>query len=101
MNKVKLLLKYIQPYRISAARNIFFNILSALFALFSYTLIIPFLKILFDRVETVPDPGSFQLSLDYISAAGRYYLHFFIQSYGETGALMLVSFGRTGLKRSG
>jgi subfamily B ATP-binding cassette protein MsbA len=92
MNKVKLLLKYIQPYRISAARNIFFNILSALFALFSYTLIIPFLKILFDRVETVPDPGSFQLSLDYISAAGRYYLHFFIQSYGETGALMLVSF---------
>jgi subfamily B ATP-binding cassette protein MsbA len=91
MNKIRLLLKYIEPYKWSAARNIFYNILSALFALFSYTLIIPFLKILFDRVETVPDPGSFQLSIDYFGAASRFYLNSFIESHGETGALMLVS----------
>jgi subfamily B ATP-binding cassette protein MsbA len=91
MKKARLLLKFIGPYRTSAAKNIIYNILSALFALISYTLIIPFLKILFDRVDVVPDPGSFHLNMNYLGAAGRYYLHSFIESYGETGALLLVS----------
>jgi len=91
MNKARLLLKFIGPYKWSAAKNISYNILSALFALFSYTLIIPFLKILFNRVETVADPGSFHLSIDYLGEASKYYLHYFIENRGETGALMLVS----------
>ena len=90
MNKARLLLKYIEPYKWSAARNIIYNILSAIFALISYTLVIPFLKILFDRIETVPDPGEFQLSLDYLGSAGRYYLYAFIDKYGEFSALVLV-----------
>jgi subfamily B ATP-binding cassette protein MsbA len=90
MNKARLLLKYVKPYKWSAARNIFYNILSAIFALISYTLVIPFLKILFDRVEAVPYPGQFQLSIDYLGAAGRYYLYSFIDKQGETQALVLV-----------
>jgi subfamily B ATP-binding cassette protein MsbA len=90
MNKARLLLKYIEPYKWSAARNIFYNILSAIFALVSYTLVIPFLKILFNRVETVPDPGRFQHNMDYLGAAGKYYLYAFIDKHGEIGALMLV-----------
>ena len=65
MNKARLLLKFIEPYKWSAARNIIYNILSALFALVSYTLVIPFLKILFDRVGTATHPGEFHLNLDY------------------------------------
>jgi subfamily B ATP-binding cassette protein MsbA len=90
MNKARLLLKYIEPYKWSAARNIIYNILSAIFALISYTLVIPFLKILFDRIETVPYPGEFQLNLDYLGSAGRYYLYAFIDKYGEFSALVLV-----------
>jgi subfamily B ATP-binding cassette protein MsbA len=90
MNKARLLLKYIEPYKWSAARNILYNILSAIFALVSYTLIVPFLKILFDRVETVPNPGEFQLSIDYLGAASKYYLYAFIDKHSEIGALMLV-----------
>lgn len=90
MNKARLLLKYIEPYKWSAARNIFYNILSAVFALFSYTLVAPFLKILFNRLGTVPNPGKFQLNLDYLGAAGKYYLYAFIDQHGEIGALMLV-----------
>jgi subfamily B ATP-binding cassette protein MsbA len=90
MNKAKLLLKYIEPYKWSAARNIFYNILSAIFALVSYTLVVPFLKILFNTVEIVPDPGRFQLNLDYLGTAGKYYLYAFIDKHGEIGALMLV-----------
>ena len=91
MNKARLLLKYIRPYKWSAVRNVIYNILSALFALISYTLVIPFLKILFNRFETAPpDPGEFRLTIDYLSSAGTYYLYEFIEKQGETGALMLV-----------
>jgi len=90
MNKARLLLKYLEPYKWSAARNIFYNILSAIFALVSYTLVIPFLKILFNRIETITDPGEFQFNLDYFGAAGKYYLYAFIEKFGEVNALMLV-----------
>jgi len=90
MNKARLLLKFIEPYKWSAARNIIYNILSALFALVSYTLVIPFLQILFNRVGTAAHPGEFHLSLDYFGDAGRYYLYAFIDRFGEFNALMLV-----------
>lgn len=90
MNKVKLLLKYLDPYKWSAFKNISYNILSALFALFSYTMVIPFLKILFNRVESIQSPGEFRLSMDYLSTAFKYYISAFIDKNGETGALILV-----------
>ncbi len=90
MNNVKLLLKYFLPYRWSAVRNILYNILSALFALLSYTLAIPFLKILFDRVENVTYPGDFQFNAEYLETFSKYYLSAFIEKYGQSGALLLV-----------
>ena len=92
MKSIRLLLKYFTPYRWSAVKNIIYNILSAVFALVSYTLVIPFLKILFDRVEVAVDPGEFQLNIDYLNAFAKYYLSDFIEEKGETGALFLVSF---------
>ncbi len=91
MNKIKLLLKYIRPYRRPAFNSVIFNILSALFALVSYTLAIPFLKILFNRVESVPYPGEFQMTFEYASEFSRYYLSMFIEKNGPVGALLLVS----------
>ncbi len=92
MNSIRLLLKYFAPYKWSAVRNVIYNILSALFALLSYTLVIPFLKILFDRVENVSNPGSFKLTADYLSAFSKYYLSAIIDKHGQTGALLLVVF---------
>jgi len=90
MKNVRLLLKYFSPYRWSAVRNILYNILSALFALLSYTLAIPFLKILFDRVDTVANPGEFQLTTSYLAAFSKYILSDIIIKYGQAGALLLV-----------
>lgn len=90
MNKARILLKYIAPYKWSAFRNIFYNVLSAVFALISYTLVIPFLKILFDRVEQLPPPGTFRLSMEYLNSAVNYNFYVFIQKYGEVNALLLV-----------
>ncbi|MGE5419034.1 MAG: ABC transporter ATP-binding protein [Chloroflexota bacterium] len=92
MEKVRLLLKYLRPYRWSAARNILYNILGAFFALFSYTLIIPFIKILFNMVEAVEDPGAFKFSIDYLTDYFTWYISSFIDKNGKEQALLLVSF---------
>lgn len=91
MKNVRLLLKYFKPYKWSAIRNIFYNILSAVFALFSYVLIKPFIEILFDTVKVVPSPGEFQLTVDYFNEYFKYYLHSFIVNNGQAKTLLLVS----------
>jgi subfamily B ATP-binding cassette protein MsbA len=90
MKNLRVLLRYLAPYKWSAIRNVVYNILSALFALFSFTLVIPFLNILFDRVEKVTNPGDFQLSVSYLSAFGKYILSDIITKHGQVGALILV-----------
>jgi subfamily B ATP-binding cassette protein MsbA len=90
MKNVRLLLKYFTPYKWSAIRSVIYNILSALFALGTYSLVMPFLKILFDRVEAPVDPGEFQFTSDYLSEFGKYYLSTFINENGQAGALMMV-----------
>jgi subfamily B ATP-binding cassette protein MsbA len=90
MNNVRLLLKYFAPYKWSAVKNILYNILSALFALLTFTLVKPFLTVLFSRVEVVANPGPFRLTADYIGTFSKYYLSSFIEKNGQEGALLLV-----------
>ncbi|MBN2863809.1 MAG: ABC transporter ATP-binding protein, partial [Bacteroidales bacterium] len=90
MNKIRLLLKYIKPYKWPAFRSVIFNILSAVFALVSYTLVIPFLNILFDRIESLPHPGKFMADFDYLSDLTRYYFSMFIDMNGPARALLMV-----------
>jgi ATP-binding cassette, subfamily B, bacterial MsbA len=90
MKNLRVLLKYFAPYKWSAIRNIIYNLLSALFALLSYTLAIPFLKILFDRVDKVAHPGEFHLSVSYLSTFSRYFLSELIDKHGQSGALIMV-----------
>jgi len=90
MKNVRLLLKYIAPYKWSAIKNILYNILSAVFALFTFTLIKPFLTVLFNRVGTVADPGPLQLNSEYAGTLAKYYLSVFIDKYGQAGALFLA-----------
>lgn len=94
MNKTRLLLKYLIPYKWSAIKNIIFNILSAIFALFSFILIGPFIEIIFKTVDVVNKPGPFKLNKDYLTDYFGYYLSDFIQKNGHEGqikALLLVS----------
>ncbi len=92
MKSTRLLLKYFLPYRWSAFKSILYNILSGLFALGSYTLVAPFLSILFDKVEKVPDPGSFKLTASYLGAYSKFLIMTLIEKHGQAGALMTVVF---------
>jgi ATP-binding cassette, subfamily B, bacterial MsbA len=91
MDKVRLLLKYLKPYRLSAVKNILYNILSAVFSLFSITLIKPFIEILFDKVEVVKALPEFTFSLEYFETFLKYYIGDFIQRQDSASALLFVS----------
>jgi len=90
MKNIRLLLKYFAPYKWSAVKNIIYNILSALFALLTFTLVKPFLTVLFMPDVAVVNPGPFQLTSSYIEAFSKYYLAVFIEKNGQSGALILV-----------
>jgi subfamily B ATP-binding cassette protein MsbA len=90
MKNVRLLLKYFAPYKWSAIKSIIYNILSALFALLTFTLVKPFLTILFNQVDPVINPGTFQLSAEYVQSLTNFYLSVFIEKNGKEGALLLV-----------
>lgn len=92
MNNIRLLLKYIAPYKWSAIKNILYNVLSAIFTLITFSLIKPFLNVLFDptKIANVSDPGPFQLNLGYLDKFQDFILADFISKYGPSGALLLA-----------
>ena len=91
MEKIKLMLKYIAPYKWSAVKSILFNVLSAIFSLFSLTLIIPFLNILFKSAEVVQVPGDFTFSIEYFDNLIKYFFSQFIANNGPAKGLLIVS----------
>ena len=92
MNNIRLLLKYFTPYKWSAVRSIGYNILGGLFSLLTFTLVAPFLTILFSDLGDTPHPGEFALTVESIQANFRFYLAEFVEINGKSGALALVVF---------
>ena len=82
---------YIKPYWFYAVLNILFNILSAFFALFSFVMAIPFLRILFDTQKMVTTSIPFELSTQALQHNFNYTLSKIIIEQGATSALLLVS----------
>ena len=85
------LLKYLNPYKWLIAQNVIYNILGAFFALFSFAMIIPFLRVLFDNQPMVTEPAVFEFSTDYFMHTLNYYMSSIMISHGKIGALVLVS----------
>lgn len=85
------LLRYLVPYKWYVAQNIIYNILGAFFALFSFAMVIPFLRVLFDNQPMVFDRMDFELSTDYLMHTLNFYMSKMMTSYGKEGALVLVS----------
>ncbi len=90
MNTIRTLVKYVSPYKWSALKNVLFNIISAFFALFTYTLVGPFLNLLFKGVKYAPNPGEFVFSLDWFSSFFRYKFYSYVTEHGEMQTLFLV-----------
>jgi len=85
------LLLYVKPYFLNAILNGFFNILASVFGLFSLTMAIPFLGILFGTQTPVRDSVPLEFNLQSIQHNFNYLLTQQIDKYGPDAALLLVS----------
>jgi len=90
MKSVRILLQYLRPYKWLAVQNMAYNILSAFFALFTFTLIVPFLQILFNRVADAAHPGAFTFSMRYLNDWANWFFSSSIEKYGEMRTLLVV-----------
>ena len=86
MHIIKLLHRFIPPYRGFVALNLFFNVLSTVLSLFSFATIIPVLQLLFGLSETRTDyiPLSSIQGLNEFLDAVKNNLYYFLQTQIET-----------------
>ena len=69
-----------------------FNVLTALFSLFSIAMVIPFLRVLFGMENPVTDPVSFELNLKSLQHNLNYFISEMLQNYGTDKTLIYVCF---------
>jgi ATP-binding cassette, subfamily B, bacterial MsbA len=91
MKKFKRIIVYLKPYFRYVFLNVMFNMLSVIFGVFSITMVIPFLGILFKTQPMVENPMPFAVSIDVIQHNFNYTLSRFVESKGEIYALVFVS----------
>ena len=93
MNKKKnfrRILHYVKPYWFSVMMNIFFNILAIVFSLFSFSMIVPFLNMLFNPDNLTTVKPEFALDTDTLLATLDYYISSIIIEQGQAAALVFI-----------
>ena len=89
---IKILRRYIPPYKNNLALNFFYNFLSAVFAVFSVGMMIPILEILFGMAKEVNELVPWSATLDSVRNNLYYYLTQFKENYGPGLSLLFVGF---------
>ena len=87
------ILKFAYKYKYLALLNALLNILSVLFGLFSFTLVIPMLGILFGTQEKVLTAPEGEMSTQWVKDYLSYKLTSIIESVGEANALGIICIG--------
>jgi subfamily B ATP-binding cassette protein MsbA len=90
MNTIRLLFRYVAPYKLQAFKNILFNILGAFFSLFTIVMVVPFLNIIFQKVREVANPGEFVLTGKYLMDFVKFQFYTFVNTHGERTTLLVV-----------
>ncbi|MEA5258501.1 ABC transporter transmembrane domain-containing protein [Arcicella aquatica] len=86
------ILQYAESLRVFAFPYFLFSLLASLFGILNFTLLIPLLDVLFDKVQTVDlekfsKKPEFSLESDYFKEIFNYYFYQIIDLYGRMGAL--------------
>lgn len=87
---------YIRYFRTEFVLNIFFNILSVLFNLFSFVMIVPFVELLFGLSEPPAVQPEFAFSQSVMTAWMTWHLYNYKATLGAWKCLFLVSAGYIG-----
>ena len=84
------ILHYVKPYWFSVLMNVVFNILAIIFSLFSFSMIVPFLNLLFNPENLTTVKPEFALDTDTLLAMLDYYVSYIIIMKGQATALIFI-----------
>ena len=87
---IKLLRRFLPPYKGKVSLNFFFNLLAAIFGAFSFGLMSPVLGILFGTKESVHQLMPFEMSTKVIENNLSYFISWIIDTYGQSMALVYI-----------
>ena len=87
---LKLLRRFVPPYKWKLVLNIVFNVLSAIFGAFSFLLLIPSLQILFGTQEPVLVKPELGFSIEAIKEYVNYLISYIIEQHGHESALIFI-----------
>lgn len=90
MKKFYRLLRYIKPYWLYALLNVLFNLLTIVFSLFSFALLIPFLNLLFGTDSLVTEKPDFSLNTEALIDSLNYLISSIIIQKGQLQALGFI-----------
>ncbi|MDY0075836.1 MAG: ABC transporter ATP-binding protein [Bacteroidales bacterium] len=90
MKKFYRILAYIKPYWGYAALNVLFNLLTIVFSLFSITMLVPFLNLLFGTEALVTEKPTFELNADGLINMLNYQISTIIVEKGQLQALIFI-----------
>ena len=90
ISKFNRVLTYVKPYWGSVTMNIVFTILATIFSLFSFSMIVPFLNLLFNPDNLITVKPEFSLSSDALLETMNYYISMIIISKGQKMALLFI-----------
>lgn len=90
MKKFNRILRYIIPFWSYALLNVLFNLLTIVFSLFSFALMIPFLNLLFGTDELVTIKPEFAFTTEAMMDTLNYHISMIIIERGELDALLFI-----------
>ena len=90
ISKFNRVLRFVKPYWGSVTMNIVFVILSTIFSLFSFSMIVPFLNLLFNPDNLLTVKPEFSLSSDALLETMNYYISSIIIAKGQKAALLFI-----------
>ncbi|MCQ2284947.1 MAG: hypothetical protein MJZ57_08610, partial [Bacteroidales bacterium] len=85
------LLKYLRHYKSNIAWVLLTNLLYAIFSVFTLSMIVPFLSVLFNQVDVVTVRPSFSLTSQFFIDTFYYYMGIVIVKYGKMYALFYIA----------
>lgn len=91
MTLLKRLLRYLLNYKANIGLVLIANLLYAVFSIFTLTMLVPFLSVLFGQVQQVVARPSFTLSTSFFIDTFYYYMGLIVTQYGQMSALLYIA----------
>ncbi len=89
-NNFRRIFKYATTFGGSIALNLLFNVLAIIFSLFSFSMIVPFLNLLFNPSNLILVKPEFSLNSDALLGTLNYYISVIISEKGQATALVFI-----------